>query len=425
MPLLSSSKKAEEFARLLDGSDISGAGVSSLGTFSDLAQRLSSVPQPRAEFASALRSKLMSEAAATLPAAGSGLGSGLGTGSSAGGGAASGGATSGAAAASTSAASSVVSSVLSSTTPLWAQLAAGVAATTIAVSGVSIGASRSLPGDLLYGIKRQVETIQLDLAGGRTDTAVLRLDFARARLSELGDLLDRRDAAGQPLSAELRKQLQTLLNQWAAETSIGTTALLDQLSAAAGGLEDVRATLVAFTEEQARDLAALVQQMPDSNLQSLTGSAFAYLQRVDIALGSPVDLARLLPTLGLDLPTTATPPTAKPNGSSPAPDASTGTVPGTSKAPGTGSATSVPTLPIPTDGQPVPKAPAGGAPTSPKLPGLPSGGTGGVGGPVGGSVGGAVGGVQQTVDGVLNGVTGNGPALPLPTSVPKLPRPIR
>ena len=44
----------------------------------------------------------------------------------------------------------------------------------------------------------------------------------------------------------------------------------------------------------ARALALVVQQLPDQRLQSLTGSAFAYLQRVDIALGklqtfSPAD----------------------------------------------------------------------------------------------------------------------------------------
>ncbi len=456
MPLLSSSKKAEEFARLLDGSS-AGGGSSELGTLGDLAQRLSAVPQPRAEFASALRSKLMSEATAALPTAGGGLGSGTsgaGSGGAGSGGAGSGGAGSatgssaassaggatgtasgGAAAASTSAASSAVSSVLGSTAPLWAQLAAGAAATTIAISGVSIGASRSLPGDFLYGVKRQFETIQLDLAGGTTDTAVRHLDFARARLNELGDLLSRDGTAGQPLSADLQKRIQTLLTEWAGETSQGTTVLLNQLSAAAGDLPDVRATLVSFTDNQARDLAVLVQQLPDANLQSLTGSAFAYLQRIDTALGNPVDLARLLPSLGLDLPTAAstTPQTADPS-AVPTPGSSPGaTTNGTPNPTPTGgnTPTSVPTLPIPADGQSAPQAPTGGVPTLPKLPKLPStGGSGGggggpvggtVGGTVGGAVGGTVGGAQQTVDGVLNGVTGKGPALPLPTTVPKLP----
>ena len=103
----------------------------------------------------------------------------------------------------------------------------------------------------------------------------------------------------------LQKRISTLLMEWAGETSEGTTALLTQLSAAGGVLPDVRSALVSFTDKQARDLAVLVQQLPDPNLQSLTGSAFAYLQRIDTALGNPVDLARLLPTLGLNLPTTA------------------------------------------------------------------------------------------------------------------------
>ena len=124
--------------------------------------------------------------------------------------------------------------MLGSTAPLWAQLAAGAAATTIAISGVSVGASRSLPGDFLYGVKRQFETVQLDLAGGKTDTAVRHLDFARARLTELADLLNRDGTPGQPLSADLQKRISTLLSEWAGETSQGTTALLSQLSAAGG-----------------------------------------------------------------------------------------------------------------------------------------------------------------------------------------------
>ena len=45
MPLLSSAKKAEEFAKLLEGSGSAGSG--DLATLQSLASRLSSVPQPR------------------------------------------------------------------------------------------------------------------------------------------------------------------------------------------------------------------------------------------------------------------------------------------------------------------------------------------------------------------------------------------
>jgi hypothetical protein len=170
----------------------------------------------------------------------------------------------------------------------------------------------------------------------------------------------------------------------------------------------------------------VVQQLPDPTLQSLTGSGFAYLQRVDTALGNPVDLAALLGSEGLDLPTTpssiASPPTTAPSPSAAPRSGAAGTAPAPSSGP-----TVVPTLPIPTDGQPAPRASTGGSspklPSISRLPSIPrgsSGGTGGGGGTSHGTGGsrGTTGTAPNTATGVLRGVTGNGPSLPLPTSVP-------
>jgi hypothetical protein len=429
VPLLSSAKKAEEFAKLLEGSGSAGSG--DLSTLQGLASRLSAVPQPRPQFASALRDRLMSDAATTLPsAAGAGAGSSgagsSGAGSSGTGAAASTGSSATSAASTTGSAVSAGGSALSATAPLWTQLAAGAAATAIAVTGVGVGASRSLPGDLLYGVKRQAEGVQLDLAGGSTDVALTHLGFARARLDEMSGLLDDH-AAGAPLSPELQKRIRTLLTEWAGETSRGTTVLLDQLSAGTSDADALRRKLIDFTDSQARGLTIVVQRLPDTTLQSLTGSAFAYLQRVDTALGNPVDLARLLPSLGLALPTTSTAATPAKPGTVPT-TGSSAQPPATGGSPTGSTPTSVPTLPIPTGGHAVPR---NTTPTTPSLPRLPTngaGGNGGLPGKVGGAVGtttgavnGATSGAAKTVDGVLEGVTGNGPSLPLPTTVPTVP----
>lgn len=471
MPLLSSSRKAEEFARLLEGSSNAGSG-SELSTLQNLASRLSAVPQPRAEFASALRDRLMSEAATTLPSAaggaatgsgtagsggtGSGTGAGgTGTGGTPAGGAGSAGSTvssatgtAGSSATGSSAAGgaastlstataggaasggSIVSAVMTATAPAWAQFTGVVAATVIAIGGVGVGASQSLPGEPLYGVKRQIEQIQLDLAGGRTDTALTQLGFAHSRLSEIADLLHGRNADA-ALPADLQRRISELLTDWAYETSQGTTALLGQLSAGSGDLAGIRQKLTDFTGSQARALALVVQQLPDQRLQSLTGSAFAYLQRLDSALGNPVNLATLLPSVGLPLPTTTSP--AATTGPSAPTKSKTGSVSsGGSAGSSANTPSSVPTLPIPSNGS---TSSGGGStstiPRTPSMPTLPSGG-GSVPGPVGstvGKVGGTVGntvnsatsGLNKTVNGVLNGVTGKGPSLPLPTTVPSVP----
>jgi hypothetical protein len=450
MPFLSSTRKAEQFARLLEGGG-GGSDSGELGTLQQLATRLSAVPQPRPEFASALRDQLMSQATATLPSAGTGAagaggsgagGSGAGgsgAGGSAGGAgvgagstgaastgaaamgpaasapAASGSAASGAASAGAASAGSAFSAVMSATAPVWAQFAAITAATAIAIGGVGLGASQSLPGQPLYGVKRQIEMIQVDLAGGKTDAALEQLGDARTRLTEISDLLGDR-APGAPLPADLRKRIAGLLQSWASSTSDGTTALLEQLQAGSGDVAALRQKLVAFTDAQARGLALLVQRLPDATLQSYTGSAFAYLQRVDTALGNPVHLATLLPSVGLALPSATSPaatPSTGPSSATPgsAPTGSTGTP--------SNRATSVPTLPIPNNGSTSNEKSS----QSPKVPSSSTLPSGGLPIPGGNAANQAVNGVNQTVDGVLNGVTGHGPRLNLPTSVPTVSRP--
>lgn len=408
MPLLPATKKAEAFAALLDGSP--GAASGQLGTLTNLAQRLSSVPQPRPDFTAALRDRLISQATTSLPTAvGSGTAGMAGSGAGAApGGAGSTAATSGAGATAAAATGSASTSALAAAaSSALLPFAAFVAATGVAITGIFGGASISLPGDPLYGVKRQIETIQQNLAGSSVDQARAQLGFAAARLNEFRALL--RENGDRPLSPDLAKRLELLLANWAGDTSSGTTVLLQQLSAGQGDVAALRATLVRFTDSQARGLAAAVQQLPDTQLQSLTGSAFAYLQRLDTALGNPVQVARLLPTLGLALPTVTPSVPAAPGNTSSAepstPTSGTGT-PSTAGAAPNNTPASVPTLPIPTDGRPVPRNSIPSVPVP-----LPTGGSTG-------QRGGATGTAPATVDNVLGGVTGNGPHLSLPTAVP-------
>jgi hypothetical protein len=60
----------------------------------------------------------------------------------------------------------------------------GIAAGTLALSGVSMASGEAMPGDALYGMKRSTERAQLALASSDLTRGQLYLDFARTRLTE-------------------------------------------------------------------------------------------------------------------------------------------------------------------------------------------------------------------------------------------------
>ena len=60
----------------------------------------------------------------------------------------------------------------------------GLAAGTLALSGMSAASTDAMPGDALYGVKRSTESARLALAGSDRGRGELRLDFARLRLDE-------------------------------------------------------------------------------------------------------------------------------------------------------------------------------------------------------------------------------------------------
>lgn len=80
----------------------------------------------------------------------------------------------------------------------------GVAASAMAVSGISAASENAIPGDALYGVKRSTERAQLAMAGSEITRGQLSLTFARNRLAEaaamdfsdpkFGDALDDMDA---------------------------------------------------------------------------------------------------------------------------------------------------------------------------------------------------------------------------------------
>jgi hypothetical protein len=69
----------------------------------------------------------------------------------------------------------------------------GLAAGTLALSGMSAASGDAIPGDALYSVKRSTEKAQLALAGSDISKGQLYLEFARTRLDEAQAV---RDATG-------------------------------------------------------------------------------------------------------------------------------------------------------------------------------------------------------------------------------------
>ncbi len=297
-------RKADAFAALLDGTSKPGATDPALAHLAKISQRLSAVPQPSPTFKAALREQLV-HAASSAAAAGPTVGAlhvphprvspGHGAGGAAGSGA--------------SGTSSAIMG-LGKSAPIWIKIFSGIAAATVAGTGVGVGAHRALPGDPFYGIKKQVEAVQLDLASGAKDKAKTRLGFAHARANELEQLIARDHITPtSKLSSTTEAHVRGLLQAWAVDAGVATTSLIQQIRALGSATStaklsaELRQLLASFTTDQFGQIGSLLASVPTGPLQSLTVSALGYLQRVDGVLGgNPATLIQQLP-----IPLTAIP----------------------------------------------------------------------------------------------------------------------
>lgn len=228
------------------------------------------------------------------------------------------------------------------------------AAALVVVGGVGVGASRSLPGEPLYGVKRVAEGVQLATAGGDYGKGQRHLQFARTRLGEVDALVGRAAAlsgrSGQPLAAGVAMSRSTTnlvidtLQDMNTDTVTGSN---DLTRAYAQGHDKAKTLLATFAVDQRRDLTAVLPALPpDARAVAETSLAL---------LGEVQHQANVLAQLRCD------------NGSCTTAIAGTGT--GTGAQTGTGSGGSGPTGTGPTSGSTL-------APVVPGLPGSTSAGTG-------------------------------------------------
>jgi hypothetical protein len=167
-------------------------------------------------------------------------------------------------------------------------LVAGGAAAVTAVAGLSVGASRSLPGDAFYGLKQASENVQLAAARGDEAKGTKHLGFARARLSEVEALARRGEALpalvpGRPLAAAVPATstdsgtIIDTLRAMDAETRAGAEDLYAAYEHS-GSTEPLK-TLHAFTQQQYSELLALLPSLP-ADVQTPATRSLALLRIV-------------------------------------------------------------------------------------------------------------------------------------------------
>ncbi|MBB0246748.1 hypothetical protein FNQ90_22165 [Streptomyces alkaliphilus] len=135
-------------------------------------------------------------------------------------------------------------------------LTVGVAAG--AFGGAAAASTNALPGDTLYGLKRGMEDLRLDLAGGQHDRGRIHLNHASTRLNEARRLMERGRSG--PLESEQVAEVRAALTAMAANTVEGHR-LLVEAHEQDGSVAPLR-TLSDFSERHRETWADLRPQLP-------------------------------------------------------------------------------------------------------------------------------------------------------------------
>jgi len=334
-------RRAEEFARLLETQGQTDDPVTApLLTVVDALTEVPATPGPRPEFRAALRQRLVAVAAVQ---------------------------------AATPTTERTVDRVRAAGSSWKVQrrlvaVGAGAAVVT-AVAGVGVGASRSVPGEPFYGVKRATEDFQLATTFGTEDRGKRHLQFARARLAEvtslaghsttLGQMAGHRDYAG---AAVVDRATSDLIADTLRDMDVETRSGANDLFVAyrdSGSTEPLSA-LNDFTVRQYRELRALLGALP----ADVRDRAMSSLSLLNLVATDTVALANGAPANGPGNPEvtpshSATTPPVKPSRS---PSSSPSTSTGPSTAP-PATSPSVPTT--------LPSAPS--VPSIPASPTLPTG----------------------------------------------------
>ncbi|HEX8004746.1 MAG TPA: DUF5667 domain-containing protein [Mycobacteriales bacterium] len=149
--------------------------------------------------------------------------------------------------------------------------AAASMAAVVGISAVGVGASRSLPGDALYGIKRSAEGAQLALARNDVNRGKRHLQHAETRLGEIAQLVDTDLALAAPAEAgqitvafggSRSERVGEALRLMDEDTRDGTRLLFEAYANEQD--DDVLHAVRDFTQRQRGRLGQVLDKLPTS-----------------------------------------------------------------------------------------------------------------------------------------------------------------
>jgi hypothetical protein len=190
---------------------------------------------------------------------------------------------------------------------------AGTMAAVTAVAGVGLAASRSLPGDPFYSVKRGAEALQLNLARDNVAKGEKLLQHANTRLHELARLVDAplvEAAPGMPvqaaaLPASLTDRVRSTLRDMDEETLDGTQKLTSAYLATKD--EKPLHIVLDFSADQRVGLRGLLNELP-ADAQPDAQSSLALLDSVHDRAQDLLDVGVCddsCPTTAPSVPTTS------------------------------------------------------------------------------------------------------------------------
>ncbi|CAG7596302.1 DUF5667 domain-containing protein [Actinacidiphila bryophytorum] len=248
-------------------------------------------------------------------------------------------------------------------------LTVGVAAG--AFGGVAAASTNALPGDTLYGLKRGMEDLKLDMANGDASRGKVYLDMASTRLQEARRLMDR--GRGGPLDDESVSEVRKALSGMHQEASEGHR-LLSQAYQEDGSLQPIE-TLNSFSAAHRQGWTDLRGKLP-SQLTDVSEQVSSVFDAIDQEV-APLQALLPQPKKGERTHGGGGSSDSGPSGGSPAaPSASAPATPEDNGA-GTQSASPTPSGTTPADGLIGGTNPLGPLPTLPTpdspSPSIPSG----------------------------------------------------
>ncbi|WP_329175853.1 DUF5667 domain-containing protein [Streptomyces sp. NBC_01477] len=162
-------------------------------------------------------------------------------------------------------------------------LTVGVAAG--AFGGVAAASTNALPGDTLYGLKRGMEDLKLDMASGDASRGKVYLDMASTRLQEARRLMER--GRGGPLDDESVSEVRKALSGMQQEAAEGHR-LLSQAYQDDGSIQPIE-TLNSFTAGHRQGWSDLRGKLP-SQLTDVSEQVSSVFDAIDQEVAPLQDL---------------------------------------------------------------------------------------------------------------------------------------